>query len=277
MILEVKGDRCLVLCVIMKNMYYPQQIPYLLDEKFRRNIEYAEYSADKTAEVCECFWTMKTRKMSEECVVNNILPDACIDIVIDFVERRICFAGFSRETEPFELKQKIDYLGARLRPGAFYALFGVRAEKVMDRKIDFTGIERDDNLLRILDLKETSERLEYLQDFLTNKIHAGFDQSFIKIVEKLYINPKDQSVVELANELGYNTKQMYRVFKTHYGVSPKVLLNILRLHLCLTMMLNDGDNLTRIANDCGFYDQAHFVKEIKRYTGFSPVKLLKNV
>lgn len=35
-------------------------------------------------------------------------------------------------------------------------------------------------------------------------------------------------------------------------------------------------DLTSIATLCGFYDQSHFIKEIKKYTGISPLKLLEN-
>lgn len=55
-----------------------------------------------------------------------------------------------------------------------------------------------------------------------------------------------------------------------------MLLNILRLHLCLTLLLEDNMELIDIAHECGFYDQSHFIKEIKRYTGISPLQLLKS-
>lgn len=35
-------------------------------------------------------------------------------------------------------------------------------------------------------------------------------------------------------------------------------------------------NLKDIANSCGFYDQSHFIREIKKYTGISPLKIIEN-
>ena len=32
--------------------------------------------------------------------------------------------------------------------------------------------------------------------------------------------------------------------------------------------------LVDVANICGFYDQSHFIKEIKKYTGISPLKII---
>ena len=96
----------------------------------------------------------------------------------------------------------------------------------------------------------------------------------MKIVEKIYESPNEQSVTNIAKEFGYNERNLYRVFKRNFGVSPKVLLNILRLHLCLTLILENKMNLIDIALFCGFYDQSHFIKEIKRYTGISPLKII---
>ncbi len=95
------------------------------------------------------------------------------------------------------------------------------------------------------------------------------------MVEELYNSPKDNNVIAIAKNYGYSERQLYRLFKTNYGISPKVLLNILRLHLCLTLLIDKNVSLVDIANRCGFYDQAHFIKEIKKYTGFSPVQLIE--
>ena len=257
-------------------MYYPKQIPYLLDKEFKENIEYEEYNIKELEDYCMCIWTMKSKKILNKTISNNILPDACIDIVIDFVSNTISFAGFSKETKDFKLDKKIDYMGVRLKPSIFGVLFNVSADRVMDEEIAFSDIEKEVNIDRILDLKNTNERIEYLKGYILQKAKEQREIPFMEVVEKLYENPKEQSVTEIAKKLGYNERNLYRVFKANFGVSPKVLLNILRLHLCLTLMLEEKMNLIDIALFCGFYDQSHFIKEIKRYTGISPLKIMED-
>lgn len=256
-------------------MYYPKQIPYLLDKEFKENIEYAEYNIKELENYCMCFWTMKSKNILDKTIANNILPDACIDIVIDFANNAICFAGFSKETEAFQLNKSIDYMGVRLKPGIFYLLFNIEADKIMDNEIPFCDIEKEISLDKILNLKSTNERIEYLKGYLLQKAKGKIEMPFVTMVEELYNNPQEQNVIDIAKKSGYNERHLYRIFKVNFGVSPKVLLNILRLHLCLTLMLDDNVPLIDIANLCGFYDQAHFIKEIKRYTGYSPLKLLE--
>lgn len=257
-------------------MYYPKQIPYLLDKEFKKNIDYVEYNIRELENYCMCIWTIKSKNKLDKSVDNNILPDACIDIVIDFANDSICFAGFSKETEAFQLNKKIDYMGVRLKPGVFYLLFNVEADKIMDNEIPFCDVEKEINLDRILNLKSTNERMECLKYYLFQKTKDKPKMPFVTMVEELYSNPKDQNVMDIANNLGYSERHLYRVFKANFGVSPKVLLNILRLHLCLTLILEKNMNLVDIANLCGFYDQSHLIREIKRYTGISPLKIIDN-
>lgn len=257
-------------------MYYPKQIPYLLDKEFNENIEYTEYNIKELENYCMCIWTMKSKKTLDKTISNNILPDACIDIVIDFANNTICFAGFSKETKDFKLDKNIDYMGVRLKPSIFYLLFNIQADKIMDNEIPFSDIEKEISIDRILDLENTNERIKYLKKYLLQKTKDQKEMIFMKVVEKLYKNPKEQTVTDIAKKFGYNERHLYRVFKINYGISPKVLLNTLRLHLCLTLILEKDMNLIDIANLCGFYDQSHFIKEIKKYTGISPLKIIEN-
>lgn len=256
-------------------MYYPKQIPYLLNEEFKQNVEYTEYPIKELENYCMCIWTMQSKQILSKTISNNILPDACIDLVIDFANQFICFAGFSRETQDFQLNRKIDYMGIRLKPSIFYWLFQVEANRVMDHEIPFYEIEKEFPLAEILKLKDTNQRIEFLKNYLIQKAMGKTELPFLEVVEELYKSPKEQTVIAIAEKFGYHERHLYRVFKANYGVSPKVLLNILRLHLCLTFLLEKNMDLVEIAYLCGFYDQSHFIREIKKYTGISPLKILK--
>jgi len=255
-------------------MYYPKQLPYLLNEEFQQAISYLEYSFEELKDYVMCIWSMKSKETVEKTIYNYILPDACIDIVINFTEKTICFAGFSKETIPYALSQEIDYIGVRLKPGAFYAIFQVDADQVMDHPIDFFLFETDRTLEKLFYFKEEQDRLALLREYLQSKLKKTFHQKYILLVDWLYEHPNDHKVLEIATWFGYDKRHLGRIFKKYYGISPKVLLNILRLHLCLTLLLSNEVSLYEIMNRCGFYDQAHFIKEIKRYTGFSPLELL---
>ena len=256
-------------------MYYPKQLPYLLDQEFKKNIEYREYKSEKLSDYIMCIWSMKSKKISKKTIYNYILPDASIDIVIDLTNKTIQFAGFSNETIPFVLENKIEYLGVRLKPGSFYFLFNIESNKIMDHPFDIFRIEKETDLKKIFQTKERKQQIKAIERYILTKIKKDKDKKYIQMIDELYKNPNKQTVEELAKKLGYDKRHMFRIFKKQYGVSPKVLLNIIRLHLCLTLLLEEKKSIQEIMHRCDFYDQSHFIKEIKKYTGYSPLELIE--
>ena len=56
-------------------MYYPKQVPYLLNKEFKEKVNYKEYRLEELNEYCMCIWQMQSKEYLEETIYNNILPD----------------------------------------------------------------------------------------------------------------------------------------------------------------------------------------------------------
>ena len=79
------------------------------------------------------------------------------------------------------------------------------------------------------------------------------------------------SIDELSDKLNINRRQLERKFATVVGVSPKQLSKIIRLQATLKMIADDKFTcLTSVAYSGNYYDQAHFIKDFKEFTGVSP-------
>ena len=66
------------------------------------------------------------------------------------------------------------------------------------------------------------------------------------------------------------------MFKRHVGVTPKAYLKIMRFQKAITEIENSGKiSWTNISQDCGFYDQAHFINDFKLFSGFTPEQYLR--
>ena len=71
-------------------------------------------------------------------------------------------------------------------------------------------------------------------------------------------------------------RQLERNFKKQIGISPKQLGKVLRLQTALKMLLNDKESLTNIAYESEYFDQAHFIKDFKEFTGTTPKEFIDN-
>ena len=66
-------------------------------------------------------------------------------------------------------------------------------------------------------------------------------------------------------------RQLERNFTKQIGLSPKQLSKVIRLQATLQMLLNKTTGtLTDLAYENEYYDQAHFIRDFKEFTGITP-------
>ncbi len=77
------------------------------------------------------------------------------------------------------------------------------------------------------------------------------------------------AVESLAGELGWSRRHLTARFRAEVGMAPKALARLLRFERAVER-LRGGEELAAIALGCGYYDQAHFNRDFRAYTGTSP-------
>ena len=78
-------------------------------------------------------------------------------------------------------------------------------------------------------------------------------------------------IAELAGELGWSRRHFGERFREHVGMAPKPAARILRFgHAVDLLGRDDGTRLAEIAQDCGYYDQAHLNRDFRAFAGGSP-------
>ena len=73
----------------------------------------------------------------------------------------------------------------------------------------------------------------------------------------------------LADEIGCSRRYLVAGFREHVGVTPKLLARILRFQRAVGMM-EEPLSWAEISLACGYYDQAHLIRDFKQFTGSAP-------
>lgn len=77
------------------------------------------------------------------------------------------------------------------------------------------------------------------------------------------------SIDTLSSLVGLSKFYFICLFKSHTGMTPHAFINNLKVRKAKEL-LNRKQSLTRIANDLGFADQAHFTKIFRQISGVTP-------
>ncbi|MET0068425.1 MAG: helix-turn-helix transcriptional regulator [Candidatus Thiodiazotropha sp.] len=103
------------------------------------------------------------------------------------------------------------------------------------------------------------------------------------------INPKgftpplpggEESLIQQAERYNKSKRWLQKRYDEVYGMSFKQIQSNLRFQgahqkLWQTLARRRPISLTELAYRCGYFDQAHFIKDFKRYTGMTPGQYLK--
>lgn len=242
------------------------------------------------------YWTLEIPKeVSHE--PQEILPDGCIEMAFilgDDIKRFQSDGSFIlqpramvivQSTKPFTIEPTgyVNTFAVKFYPYGFFNFVNVPLETLVDKETpiyELFGENHGRELeSKIILAKNTKERIEIIENFLLEKLteKSTVDQIVKSTIDILMATNGRASITEIIDEDLAKRRQLERKFLKHIGMSPKKLSKILRIQSALKILLNmDSKNLTEIAYESDYYDQAHFIKDFKEFTGASPKNFLIN-
>lgn len=90
-----------------------------------------------------------------------------------------------------------------------------------------------------------------------------------RYIEKNY--DKRITLRELAELAGLSERHFQRVFARLFRSGPTEHLLRVRIRAASRRLAESGESLAEIATRCGFYDQAHFTNQFRRFRGVTPL------
>lgn len=92
--------------------------------------------------------------------------------------------------------------------------------------------------------------------------------TFASILAHLVASGTDATVASAAAAGGVSARHATRLFRRHLGLPPRTMRSIARFQRALDAMAAAPDGtVAAIAASCGYADQAHLVREVRRFAG----------
>lgn len=102
-----------------------------------------------------------------------------------------------------------------------------------------------------------------------------------KLKEILHLTGTDVqgtlTIRDLSKKAGVSEATLYRLFVDYLGQGPKAYLKTIRFRKVLTPLMRNGHAIDRTHYLNAFYDQAHFIKDFRTFSGYTPRALAKLV
>ncbi len=126
---------------------------------------------------------------------------------------------------------------------------------------------------------DTAQRIKVIEKFLLDRFSEKtvIDTTVQRTIDALIESEGKVSINSILGNDPTRRRQLERLFGKQVGISPKKLGRVIRLQSILRLLLHDEPgSLTEIAYQGAYFDQAHFIKDFKEFTGTTPGDFLEN-
>ena len=173
-------------------------------------------------------------------------------------------------------RKKTVFIGIEFYPFGAYPVLGIPMIETANQSFPFEVIlEKWGRNVNegLCNLNNVKDKVDFIQQKLIEiKLKRQLQNPIVEYcVNSLKSTNGLISIKELQNSTGYSRRYLEILFKNHIGLSLKTLGNIFRFQKFYKDWAN-GQPYERIMDELYkyYYDQAHFTKEFKKMTGFSP-------
>jgi len=238
----------------------------------------------------KCYWTLKyaspvSADGGQQFLADGMelmfnLGDPMTVVENDTGSCAIIDAGFSGPmSQPMTMKPSgiIDLFGVCFRAGGAYPFFSLPANELANRCADLEDLWGSNGRRALDRIKDdrfsTQQQIQDLDAFFIHKLkqNRNDDVAVAKALHTLEVNQGRVSIEDLAASTRLSSRQLERKFKERVGLSPKKLGRNLRFKSVFKYLTEfPSESWSAVALACGYYDQAHMIRDFRHFTGVSP-------
>lgn len=258
------------------------------------SLAYREYPPPPALEGhVSCLWTLEGEP-GREVGPDRVIPDGCTELIWNLADRFRRYEGskgprrqesallVGQITRPIYLApgRRVSLVAVRFRPAALGAfLGGVHAVELTDLDLPLEDVvgHRLREVGERLAAAPSGERIRLLGEVLTADVSraAPVDPVVAAAVDWIASTGGRIRVGEVASRVGLSRRHLERQFLAAVGLTPKRLARIVRFRHLLGR-LDEGDRFgwSGLALACGYYDQAHLIRDFRELADCTPGEYL---
>jgi AraC-like DNA-binding protein len=195
--------------------------------------------------------------------------------------RRAWFSGAHTEYIVVDVVSSTSLLGAHFRPGGAALFLGLPADELRDRVVELDelwGSSANDLRNALGEAHRPADKFRIFERFLARRALPGVpgDPLIRHALRRFRASSDLATIDEVARELGLSHKHFIARFRAAVGLPPKRFCRIQRFQQVLQQIERRGTIVwADLAAGCGYYDQAHFIRDFQDFAGLNPSAYLR--
>lgn len=189
-------------------------------------------------------------------------------------ETKCYLCGQTTRPSMLEIPNVHRSLVIRFHPWVVPVLFGVSSADITDSYIslEFVDAEFNDQLEELIEgrfpFDEIASKIEMIIESRLSYDH--FDWRVLSMCKFLVCQKGVANLQSISEKFNLSGRRIQQLFNDHIGVSPKKFGRIVRFNH-YTYQILTNQNYEHLYDH--FFDQPHFSREIKKFTGLTPKSL----
>jgi AraC-like DNA-binding protein len=166
------------------------------------------------------------------------------------------------------------------KPHALQPLLGINASALTDGWVDLHEFSAEDLQVQLIEARNEQERMTLLTSFLLAKFKQAKTRDTLveESLRFIHTNIGSVHIKYVLDYLNISERQFERRFTQTVGLSPHLYIRVKRFNEAIRLIkTRKFERLTDIAYALNFYDQSHFIRDIKAFSGITPKSLSQKV
>ena len=205
------------------------------------------------------------------------VPDGSIDLLFNIGKSRVTtfISGTVFGVKKWELGDVGLCFGVRFQPGQGILPRELSMDMLVNDDLEIDGNLFGKNLTeRIAMATDIKSRSMIFMEAYRDFVYGRPDLSDKEMINEYLVNRITRanghiSINELQEETNYSACYLRRVFKNYNSISPKQFARYIRFQTLLDKLNTNNTRYDELALDCGYFDEAHMMKEFKSYAGLT--------
>jgi AraC-like DNA-binding protein len=233
--------------------------------------------------VVECYWCVTGIDTEQQKIIPDGFPEMIFHLGDSYeifddnkqpgLQEKILISGQISRAIVLRPTGKSDVFGIKFKPSGMWKVLQVDMNTLKDSVVGYSANKSLQELYQQLKTASAKARIRSVEKFFLSKLSEdAFENEIDPILTTIEKRKGDVSIEELCSHHAITQRKLQRIFQQRVGITAKQYARITRFKTVYSLLQKPSLTKADSVYLSGYFDQPHFNKEFREFTGQHPEK-----